>query len=603
MRSLKKISLFFVFIILTQWVSAQSGCPGCGIGLPVSIPEDTIFITDAPDGHIATYYDGDISFRMPKTTTPVHDSDPTVPAGFDINSISISGVSNLPPGLQWEPSQFDFIPANETDGCVKICGTPLQSGLFLVEVNVTAQVFVVQQSTSFTFPILIQTDTSTTDGFTIINDNGCGEVTSSFINNVPSNGVEGFSYHWNFGNGNSSIDENPANQTYDEPGIYEINYQAIVDTSKYYLSQVTVNSVSCSDLLNGPDLYIEISDPQGEVIYQPAELENASTPLNFYLYLPIGAGDYTLRVIDDDQGIDGGDDICGVVNFSQLSNGTLNDTEMSLSITILHQVDTITSIDTVWVYPIPDMPEITDDITGPLCKGNMATLSSSYETNNQWFRNNMPMEGETGQELVVTENGSYQVEYTSPDGCTALSEAVEIFFNEEPPVAPFVNENNLLQLSDPGQISDLYSLQWLLNDAIIIDGTEATYCISQDGLYSLVVTDIITGCKSVFSAQEIYNPGYPNCVNATEDLSMAGLRLFPNPFKSAFSIEATLLEAGNIDLKISNAIGQEIFQKDFGMVSGDFNYQLDMSDQANGIYFLSLRLNDQQIIAKLIKSN
>lgn len=213
------------------------------------------------------------------------------------------------------------------------------------------------------------------------------------------------------------------------------------------------------------------------------------------------------------------------------------------------------------------------------------------------------MEGETGQELVVTENGSYQVEYTSPDGCTALSEAVEIFFNEEPPVAPFVNENNLLQLSDPGQISDLYSLQWLLNDAIIIDGTEATYCISQDGLYSLVVTDIITGCKSVFSAQEIYNPGYPNCVNATEDLSMAGLRLFPNPFKSAFSIEATLLEAGNIDLKISNAIGQEIFQKDFGMVSGDFNYQLDMSDQANGIYFLSLRLNDQQIIAKLIKSN
>lgn len=74
-------------------------------------------------------------------------------------------------------------------------------------------------------------------------------------------------------------------------------------------------------------------------------------------------------MIDDDQGIDGGDDICGVVNFSQLSNGTLNDTEMSLSITILHQVDTITSVDTVWVYPIPDMPEVTDDITGPYAKG------------------------------------------------------------------------------------------------------------------------------------------------------------------------------------------------------------------------------------------
>lgn len=112
-------------------------------------------------------------------------------------------------------------------------------------------------------------------------------MTSAFINNVPSGGVDGFSYHWNFGNGNSSIDENPGNQTYDEPGIYEISYQAIVDTSKYYLSQVTVNSVSCSDLLNGPDLYIEISDPQGEVIYQPAELVNANTHSTFTFTCPL----------------------------------------------------------------------------------------------------------------------------------------------------------------------------------------------------------------------------------------------------------------------------------------------------------------------------
>lgn len=600
MRLFTTITALLIFF-LPQISNAQTGCPGCEIVLPESLPDDTIFITDAIPGHIGSYYDGDISFRMPMTTTPVNASDPEIPAGFDINSITIAGVSNLPPGLSWEPNQFDFIPEEQTDGCVKICGTPLQAGLFEVEVNVTAQVFVVQQSTSFTFPILIQADTSTTDGFTIINNNGCGEVTASFINNVPSNGVDGFSYSWDFGNGNSSIDENPGNQTYSEPGGYEVNYQAIVDTSQYYLSLVTVSSVSCTDIFNGPDLYIEISDPDGEIIYQPAEVENATLPMNFSLYLPIGEGDYTIRVIDDDQGIDGGDDICGVVNFSQLSNGTLNDTDMSLSITILHQVDTITSMDSVWVYAIPDVPTVTDDINGPLCKGDIITLTSSYENNNQWFKNGVLLSNETGQEIEIGESGTYQVQYTSEDGCTSLSEELEIFFNEEPPVAPFINENNLLILSDPGSITDMYSLQWLLNDATLTDETNDTYCINQDGEYTLLVIDNATGCKSEYSSDEIYDPNFPDCMTATDDLIFSEFRLFPNPVSRTFTIDAELLESGDIELNIANAIGQKIYNNRFENVFGQFLFEMDLGDQPDGIYFLDILLNGKRKVVKFIK--
>jgi hypothetical protein len=602
MRLFKTLFLLSFLTILPQFLIAQMGCPGCLIDLPEDLPEDTIFIGDAATGHIGTHYDADISFRMPKTTTPVNASDPEIPAGFDINSITISGVSNLPPGLSWEASQLDFIPSDETDGCVKLCGTPLQSGLFEVEVNVTAQVFVIQQSTSFTFPVLIVADTSATDGFTLINDNGCGEVTASFINNIPSGGVDGFSYTWDFGNGNSSIDESPTDQTYSEPGLYEINYQAIVDTSQYYLTHVTLTSVSCSDLFNGPDLYIEISDPDGEIVFQPAEVENASLPMNFDLYLPIGTGDYTLRVIDDDQGVDGGDDICGVVNFSQLSNGVLNDTEMSLEITILHQVDTINSVDTVWVYEIPDVPMVTDDIDGPLCKGDVVNLTSSYETGNQWVMNNAPIEGATMQEFVATENGSYQVEYTSPDGCNAISDPIEIAFNEEPPVVPFVNENNLLQLSDPGSISDLYNLSWLFNDSVIPDETMDTYCINENGVYSLVVTDITTGCKSVYSSEEIYNPDFPDCMTATNELETTNFRLYPNPVKNLFFIEAEFVQSGNILLELTSSIGQSIYRAEIPYQSGMFLFELDMSQFPDGFYSLGLNQNGHQKVVKLIKT-
>ena len=102
--------LFFVFQI--QLLQAQSGCPGCVVDLP-ALPSDTIYLGNAPDGIAGEPYDGDLSFRMPKTTDPVHDIDPSTPAGLNIGNITIIALLNVPPGLSWEPSQFNFDPDNE----------------------------------------------------------------------------------------------------------------------------------------------------------------------------------------------------------------------------------------------------------------------------------------------------------------------------------------------------------------------------------------------------------------------------------------------------------------------------------------------------------
>jgi len=61
--------LLLTFVLLTSW-QASAQCPGCVVDLP-TLPEDTIYLGNAPDGMVSFYYDEDISFRLPKTTDPV----------------------------------------------------------------------------------------------------------------------------------------------------------------------------------------------------------------------------------------------------------------------------------------------------------------------------------------------------------------------------------------------------------------------------------------------------------------------------------------------------------------------------------------------------
>ena len=591
--------LFFISLVLLAQ-SAQAQCPGCIIDLP-ALPADTVYLSDAPDGELGVPYDEDVSFRLPQSTTPV----PNVPPGLPIEEITILSIVNLPPGLDWEANQNTFDLPDETDGCVKLCGTPLLSDSFEVEVVVLATVFGISQTSSFSIDLYIAPATSSTVGFSMTNNIGCGSTTVSFTNNLLSGGNPDYSYLWDFGNGNFSNQENPTDQTYNLPGVYEVSYSATIDTADFYLTTVTVTATNCDDILNPPpankpDLYIRVKDPGGTLIYTSSVQTNADLPAIFGLNLPIGAGNYILEVKDEDLI---GEEHCGDVNFSQTTSGVLTDGSLQLTLDLFHPVTVVNSVDTVIVYEAPAEPIVTpaDPV---ICESESVLLSSSYPSGaHQWYLDSLPLQAATEPTLEADAAGIYWVVYTSPDGCTATSEPITLTILSAPPSPEFGNVDNLLAVIDPDGLPVGALLQWSLEGVPVPGATDPSFCLDQEGTFevTLEVTDPATGCSAQYTATETYDPTVDCTVGVRPSLPLASGRIYPNPFDAQLTIEITALPAGEIALQLFAADGRPLQRSGYDHPGGDFIAELFTGELPAGFYWLELRTADGRATYKLLK--
>lgn len=72
---------------------------------------------------------------------------------------------------------------------------------------------------------------------------------------------------------------------------------------------------------------------------------------------------------------------------------------------------------TVTVDALPNIPQITID---------GAYLVASADGELQWYQDNQPIDGETGDSLAIPGNGEFSVEVTSEAGCSSISEIVSV---------------------------------------------------------------------------------------------------------------------------------------------------------------------------------
>ena len=334
--------LCFVALMIGSVATSMAQCASCepdlscvAVDFPVLCPEQL------PNATQGEPYSATATFNLPPSVV-----DPGSGLEATLLTVTISQVTGLPFGLEFSPNNPDGVyqPENgEYYGCSVVCGTPLVSGSFFVDINVVVLVsaFGFQQTVneSFSLPLIVEPGDGG-DGpssFELNATQGCVPFEIQGTNLIADNGA---SYLWDFGNGQTSTAFNPT-FTYNTPGTYTVNVQT--EVSELALTQVNITSLGggwggdVEDLfgLLSPDPYFILSGPQGD-IYTSDYADGNETPTLGGFSVPLESGTtYNIAFYDSD-GLFTSDDFLGSSNFTPTGGGDItvsNSTTAILTLT------------------------------------------------------------------------------------------------------------------------------------------------------------------------------------------------------------------------------------------------------------------------------
>jgi hypothetical protein len=128
-----------------------------------------------------------------------------------------------------------------------------------------------------------------------------------------------------------------------------------------------------------------------------------------------------------------------------------------------------------------------------------------------------------------------------------------------------------------------YSYAWSTGETtpnINVDTTS----LGGNGTYNIwvTVTDTLTGCISIDTIVVDFSP----CGGVNTSSDNVNMNVYPNPNKGMFTLNVNTTDVKELEIKVVNIQGQVIYTKNnFNNIS-KIKVQIDLSDNAKGIYFL-----------------
>ena len=115
-----------------------------------------------------------------------------------------------------------------------------------------------------------------------------------------------------------------------------------------------------------------------------------------------------------------------------------------------------------------------------------------------------------------------------------------------------------------------------------------TWCDPNGGPYnSLAWTSLVTWTQAISSRVE-------------GGEAITNLDVYPNPSRDIFNVSFTSEDAQDLKVRILNVIGEEIITDDLQQFIGEYTKQIDLINNAKGIYFLEIETKFSVINKKLI---
>ncbi|MCF8276430.1 MAG: T9SS type A sorting domain-containing protein [Flavobacteriales bacterium] len=260
--------------------------------------------------------------------------------------------------------------------------------------------------------------------------------------------------------------------------------------------------------------------------------------------------------------------------------------QYSVTVTDADGCEGTSTIANVTVQPVP-APVITAN--GPLlfCEGETVTLSTALNQGAyDWEITNG-----TNASTVVTESGDYFVTVTNQYGCEGISNTITVDVTPMDEAIIVDNGNNNLTVDPPGS-----GYQWFINGDPIPGATGLTFDAIQSGNYHVEYIGP-NGCPT-----ETYIYEFTFNVGVEEYSIFDVLDVYPNPGKGEFTIRGQLPSSENVSIELTNMLGQALLPAVVINGTNDFTQRMDISQFANGVYFIRIQAAGSMTTVRYIKS-
>lgn len=199
----------------------------------------------------------------------------------------------------------------------------------------------------------------------------------------------------------------------------------------------------------------------------------------------------------------------------------------------------------------------------------------------------------SGNYYVTAYNDCYPYDPSLPNngGITSNTISVTVITSVDPYIISF---DDTLQAMPPA-----ISYQWYFNGTIIPGAFNQQLVATQTGAYTVVTQDS-SGCG--FDTSLVYNFVLkPNTIGIEELDGVSDLSLYPNPAKNEFFIEATLSNSAKVELNFTDMVGRTVVKPTTLEGFGTVVKTVDLTELSKGMYFVTLKVNDQSITKRIIK--
>ena len=401
----------------------------------------------------------------------------------------------------------------------------------------------------------------------VINEFGCE---NSVVENITVNALPVVSYTnlettYCENSGNSELIGIPSGGIFSGQGISENNFMPSVagsgtHTVTYTYTDPTtqcVNTVTHQTVVHEiPN--VSITTPTEQICSNSDAITVSGTPIN---------GTFTgTGIIDNELGI-----------FNP-ENGEIGVNLINYTVANLHGCSNYDEL----IITVVQTPQAYISGNNEICAGEQTTLHGSGASQFLWNT------GETSSDIIVSPNITTEYNLTVTEaGLCSDNLSITVTVNDSPEIPVITQDGMFLSTS-----SEALMYQWAFDNNDIPGAYSQSYLANELGGYTVEIWND-NNCSNI---SEVYTLGAMN----VEDISgLSNLSIYPNPTSGKMSISLNTSTSKNILFKITDISGKVIFEERNSNISGSYTKEFDLSNNANGLYFIIINIDGKTIIKKI----